>query len=98
MIQIDWIIYLINNIPTIILYIVYGYIFLVAYYWISFKNDTDFNNLLIKSIAISYLLTTIYDLIIAKYNIAFVNDYYKVIFYVAISAIFFGSLLKNHIA
>lgn len=87
MIQIDWIIYLINNIPTIISYIVYGYVFLVAYYWISFKDNTDFNNLLIKSIATSYLLITIYDLTITKYNITFANDYYKVISYFAISAI-----------
>lgn len=87
MIGIDWITYLIDNIPEIISYIVYGYVFLVAYYWISFKDNKDFNNLLIKSIAMSYLLTTIYDLIVTKYNITFSNEYYKVIFYFAISAI-----------
>ncbi len=87
MIAIDWITYLIKNIPEIISYIVYGYVFLVAYYWISFKDNKDFNNLLIKSIAMSYLLTTIYDLIVTKYNITFSIEYYKVIFYFAISAI-----------
>lgn len=87
MIIIDWITYLIDNIPQIISYVVYGYIFLVAYYWISFKDNKDFNNLLIKSIASSYLLTSIYDLFIEKYNIIFNNDYYKVICYFAISAI-----------
>lgn len=87
MINIDWIIYLIDNIPTIISYIVYGYVFLVAYYWISFKDNKDFNNLLIKSIATSYLLTSIYDLFIVKYNIIFTNEYYKVICYFAISAL-----------
>jgi len=76
-----------DNIPQIISYIVYGYIFLVAYYWISFKDNKDFHNLLIKSIATSYLLTTIYDLIVLKYNIVFTNNYYKVIFYFAISAV-----------
>ena len=85
--NINWIIYLIDNIPTIISYIVYGYVFLVAYYWISFKDNKDFNNLLIKSIATSYLLTSIYDLIIEKYRIIFTNEYYKVISYFAISAI-----------
>lgn len=85
--DIDWITYLIDNIPTIISYVVYGYVFLVTYYWISFKDNNDFNNLLIKSIATSYLLTSIYDLIIEKYRIIFTNEYYKVISYFAISAI-----------
>lgn len=85
--NINWIIYLIDNIPTIISYIVYGYVFLVAYYWISFKDNKDFNNLLIKSIATNYLLTSIYDLFIVKYNIIFTNEYYKVICYFAISAL-----------
>ena len=83
----DWITYLIDNIPHIISYVVYGYVFLVAYYWISFKDNKDFNNLLIKIIAISYLLTTIYDLIVLKCNIVFSNNYYKVISYFLISAI-----------
>lgn len=87
MIDIDWITYLIDNIPEIISYIVYGYVFLVAYYWISFKDNRDFNNLLIKSIAMSYLLTTIYNLVVSKYNIVFKNEYYMVIYYFAISAI-----------
>ncbi len=87
MIIIEWITDLINNIPEIISYIVYGYIFLVAYYWISFKDNKDFNNLLIKSIAISYLLTSIYNILIEKYNIVFVNAYYKVVIYFVISAL-----------
>lgn len=87
MITIDWITYLIDNIPNIISYVVYGYVFLVAYYWISFKDNKDFNNLLIKSIAASYLLTSIYDLFIDKNSIIFKNEYYKVICYFAISAI-----------
>jgi len=82
---IDWIIYLIDNIPEIISYIVYGYVFLVAYYWISFKDNKDFNNMLIKSIAMSYFLTTIYNLIVLKYNIVFGNEYHKVISYFVIS-------------
>lgn len=87
MIDIDWIIYLIDNIPEIISYIVYGYVFLVAYYWISVKDNKDFNNMLIKSIAMSYFLKTIYNLIVSKYNIVFGNEYHKVISYFAISTI-----------
>ena len=60
---------------------------MVAYYWISFKDNKDFNNLLIKSIAASYLLTSVYDLFVDKYNIVFSSDYYKVISYFTISAI-----------
>lgn len=87
MIIIDWITYLIDNIPQVISYIVYGYVFLVAYYWISFKDNKDFNNLLIKSIASSYLLTTIYDLVVLKFSIVFSNKYYKIITYFTVSAI-----------
>ncbi len=86
MIIIDWITQLTKNIPEIISYIVYGYVFLVSYYWISFKDNRDFNNLLIKSIAASYLLTSIYDLFVEKYKIAFNNEYCKVILYFIISA------------
>ena len=78
---------MIDNIPQIISYIVYGYVFLVAYYWISFKDNKDFNNLLIKSIASSYLLTTIYDLAVLKFSIVFSNKYYTIITYFTVSAI-----------
>ena len=84
---IDWVTYLIENIPKIISYVVYGYVFLVAYYWISFKDNKDFNNLLIKSIAASYLLTSIYNLLIERNNVIFSNEYYKVISYFTVSAV-----------
>lgn len=84
---IDWIVYLIDNIPEIISYIVYSYVFLVANEWIAFKDNKDFNNLIVKSIAASYLLTSIYDLFITKYNIVFHNNYEQVILYFIISAL-----------
>lgn len=65
----------------------YGYVYLTAYYWISFKNNKDFNNFLVKSIATSYLLTNILDLCVDKINITFSNNYCKVIFYFSICAI-----------
>lgn len=61
--------------------------YLTAYYWISFKDNKDFNNFVVKSIATSYLLTTIYNIIVSKYNIVFENDYYKVVSYFVMSAI-----------
>lgn len=77
---------LIDKIPTIISYIIYGYAYLTAYYWVSYKDNKDFNNLIIKSIATSYLLTNVFDLLIKKYTITFENDYEKVIKYFVISA------------
>ena len=47
--------------PTILLYIVHGYIFLSIYYWISFKDNSNFNNMIIKSIATSYIIKLIFD-------------------------------------
>ena len=85
--NIDWVTELINNIPEIISYVVYGYIFLVAYYWVTFKDNKDFNNLLIKSIAASYLLTTGFNITVNKFKITFVDDSYKVISYFVVSAI-----------
>lgn len=83
----QWVSELIAKIPEILSYVVYGYIYLTAYYWISFKDNNDFNNLIIKSIATSYLLITLYDAIINTYNINLINEYYKVIYYFFISAI-----------
>lgn len=61
--------------------------YLSAYYWISFKDNKDFENLLIKSVAASYLLTNIYDLLVTKYEIVFSSDYDKVIKYFIASAL-----------
>lgn len=87
MIFIDWVNELIENIPEIISYIVYGYVYLVAYYWISFKDNKDFKNLIIKSIATSYLLTTLFDTVISKFDIVIKNEYHRVIGYFLFSAI-----------
>ena len=82
----EWIAQLINSIPEIISYIVYGYVFLVSYYWISFKDNKDFNNLIIKSIAASYLLTSLYDIFLTNLNISFKSDYHEVVSYFCASA------------
>lgn len=55
-------------------YIVQGYLFLTAFYWISFKDNKDFNNMLIKSIALSYVLKLAFDLICTRYHIVFTSD------------------------
>ena len=96
---IDWLPNLINNIPEIISYVVYGYVFLSAYYWITFKDNKNFENMLIKSVACSYLLTTVFDTILIKYSIELSNQY-QVIVYFALSAILglaIGKLISSEI-
>lgn len=68
-------------------YVVYGYVFLTAYYWITFKDNSDFNNFLIKSVATSYILKTVFDLVITKYKIVFSDNIIKTLILVTISAI-----------
>lgn len=86
MIDIEDLNLLIDRIPEILSYVVYGYIFLVAYYWISFKDNKDFKNVIIKSVAASYILTTIFDIIILKLAIEFSSNHTKNFVYIIFSA------------
>lgn len=89
---------LINSIPEIISYIVYGYVFLATFYWVSLKdNRQDFKDLIIKSIVTNYILMTLYNIVINKYSIDFSNDYYKAACFLCISAAF-GLLLGKVIS
>lgn len=60
---ISWILELINNIPYILSYMIPGYIFLSLYYWISFIPTNEFEHLIIKSVAASYVLDLLLDFI-----------------------------------
>lgn len=62
MININWVIELINNIPNIISNIVYGYIFLSAYYWISFVKQNNYKNFIMKCVVINYILKNFYKI------------------------------------
>lgn len=73
--------------PEIMSYIVYGYIFLSAYYWISFKDNKDFTNLVIKSIASSFILKSSYELIVQRFNIVFSSELLKIVVFVLISGV-----------
>lgn len=73
--------------PEIMSYIVYGYIFLCAYYWISFKDNKDFTNLVIKSIASSFILKSLYELIIQRFNIVFSSELFQIVILVLVSCI-----------
>lgn len=84
---ISWVTELIDKIPDILSYIIYGYVYLTAYYWISFKDNKDFKKLIIKSVAVSYILLTFYDAFAFKYNIVFTNHFRHTIYYFIISAI-----------
>lgn len=60
MINISWVIEFIDNIPNLISNIVYGYIFLSAYYWISFVKQNNYKNFIIKSVIANYILKAFY--------------------------------------
>ena len=68
MICITWIPEFIDQIPVILSYIVYGYIYLAAYYWITFKDNKDFSNFIIKSVAVSFILRNLYECILLRGN------------------------------
>lgn len=62
MININWVIELINNIPNLISNIVYGYIFLSVYYWISFVKQNNYKNFIMKCVVINYILKNFYKI------------------------------------
>lgn len=74
MISINWIIDLIDNIPYILSFVIPGYIFLSTYYWVSFVDPKNFNNLIIKSVAASYILGIVFDFILKKTKIIILPD------------------------
>lgn len=51
------------------MYIAFGYMYLTAYYWISFKDNKDFHNIIFKSLIANYVLLTIYQMIGRKFGI-----------------------------
>lgn len=58
----SWVVHLIDNIPNLISNIVYGYIFLSAYYWISFVRQNSYKNFIIKSVIANYILKNFYKI------------------------------------
>ena len=78
---------MVEKIPEILSYIVYGYIYLTAYYWVSFKENESFKNLLIKSAAVNFILITLFDVFFNFVGLTFNNAYYVVIIYFMLSAL-----------
>ena len=68
---ISWITDLIKNIPKLLNYFVPGYIFISIYNFMLLKkaNVQESNFIILKSIAISYILKTLYDKIITQWEI-----------------------------
>lgn len=68
---ISWITDLIKNIPELLNYFVPGYIFISIYNFMLLKkaNVQESNFIILKSIAISYILKTLYDKIITQWEI-----------------------------
>lgn len=65
----------------------YGYLFLTAFKWITFKDDNNFKNLIIKSVVANYILLNIYNPIIKTIKIHFCNESIKILTLAAISVV-----------
>ena len=60
------IITLIDNLPSVLTYLVQGYIFISVFSWIVFqKKSNDIDHIVLRSIAASFVLKTVYDGILA---------------------------------
>lgn len=73
--------------PEIISYFVYGYIYLTAYYWVSFKSSQNFKYILFKSVAVNYILTVIYQIICGKLGIVLVYTNLQTVILVVVSMV-----------
>lgn len=82
-----WVTNLVNNIPQIVSYVAFGYIYLTAYYWISFKDNKDFNNILFKSLIANYILTTIYHGIGRVFGVTIQYVSVRIVLYTVISVL-----------
>lgn len=91
MISISWIIDLIDNIPYILSFVIPGYILLSTYYWVSFVDSKNFNNLIIKSVAASYILGVVFDFIIEGIHLVILPE--QRIILLSITALLLGVIL-----
>lgn len=91
MISISWIIDLIDNIPYILSFVIPGYILLSTYYWVSFVDSKNFNNLIIKSVAASYILGVVFDFILERIHLTILPE--QRIILLSITALLLGVIL-----
>lgn len=91
MISISWIIDLIDNIPYILSFVIPGYILLSTYYWVSFADSKNFNNLIIKSVAASYILGVVFDFIFNRIHLTILPE--QRIILLSITALLLGVIL-----
>ena len=91
MISISWIIDLIDNIPYILSFIIPGYILLSTYYWVSFVDSKNFNNLIIKSVAASYILGVVFDFIFNRIHLTILPEQRVIL--LSITALLLGVIL-----
>jgi len=90
-ISISWIIDLIDNIPYILSFIIPGYILLSTYYWVSFVDSKNFNNLIIKSVAASYILGVVFDFIFNRIHLTILPEQRVIL--LSITALLLGVIL-----
>ena len=97
MTTIEWINDIINGIPRIMDSIMYGYIFLFVYRWISFKDKSDQRYTLIVSIILNYLLVSGYSWIALHKQFSFLLAH-RMIYCILIAfilGILFGLIVRS---
>ena len=76
MIRIDWVISLVNNIPQLLSYLVPGYVFVAVFDWITFQKKSGKSEIVVlKSIVVSFIIKTMYDLTLSAIGVKFIDSY-----------------------
>ena len=73
MIVITWVTDLINQLPALIENIMYGFIFIATFKWITYKDIQASKYILIQSIVANYILLIVYNWFINIKNFQFSN-------------------------
>lgn len=96
MIKIEEIIFLIDNIPHLLGYIVYGFAFLYAFEWASFNvPSSEFNTSIFKSIIINYVIVGVYNRILSIWG-QNIDDYIAIFSIISFTlGIFIGKFYRS---
>ena len=99
MITVDYIESLINGLPDLIKYIAFGYIFLSAFYWVTYRDNADntFKYMIVKSIIVNYILVSFYSVVLSRIGIVIIYSPKQIIFLSLLSGflgLIIGSIIR----
>lgn len=100
MITVDYIESLINGLPDLIKYITFGYIFLSAFYWVTYRDNADntFKYMIVKSIIVNYILISCYSVVLSRMKIDITYSSKQIIFLSLLSGLLgliIGSIIRS---